>query len=71
MRNPWGEMEWTGGASDSDRNFWNKLSKTDRMRLDHTSTADDGVFFMFWEEFLEYFQLVDLCKIDERANYYY
>lgn len=38
--------------------------------LGHTE-KDDGIFFMFWEQFIDYFQLIDICKIDERANYYY
>jgi hypothetical protein len=26
---------------------------------------------MLWEDFLDYFQLVNICKVDDRANYYY
>ena len=70
IRNPWGEKEWKGGASDSDKKFWNSISPLDRKRLGHEN-KDDGVFFMFWEEFINYFQLVDICKIEDRANYYY
>ena len=70
IRNPWGEKEWKGGASDSDKKFWNSISPLDRKRLGHEN-KDDGVFFMFWEEFINYFQLVDICKIEDKANYYY
>ena len=70
IRNPWGQKEWKGGASDRDTKFWNSLSNTDKKRLGHVN-KDDGVFFMFWEEFIEYFQLVDICKIEDKANYYY
>ncbi len=70
IRNPWGQKEWKGGASDQDKKFWNSISVRDRQNLGHLD-KDDGIFFMFWEEFLEFFQLVDICKIDEKANYYY
>ena len=70
IRNPWGEKEWKGGASDRDKGFWNSLSNLDKKRLGYVN-KDDGIFFIFWEEFLYYFHLVDIAKIDDRANYYY
>jgi hypothetical protein len=70
IRNPWGEKEWTGNCSDGDKNFWNKVSKTDKQRLGF-SEKNDGIFFILWEDFLNYFQIIDLGKVNDKANYYY
>lgn len=70
VRNPWGEKEWTGGGSDSDKKFWNSVSPAEKRLLGY-SEKNDGVFFMFWEDFLEYFQVINICKVDDKANYYY
>lgn len=29
----------------------------------------DGIFFIIWEDFLKYFQLVNYCKINDSASY--
>lgn len=29
----------------------------------------DGIFFILWEDFLKYFQLVDICKLNDNAHY--
>lgn len=26
---------------------------------------------MFWEDFLDYFQVINICKVNDKANYYY
>lgn len=70
IRNPWGEKEWTGGGSDKDTAFWNKISNTDKKILGLTE-KNDGLFFMFWEDFLEFFQIINICKVKDNANYYY
>jgi hypothetical protein len=70
IRNPWGEMEWKGTASDRDKEFWGSISKADQDRLGYTN-KDDGVFFMLWEDFDQFFVVVDLCHINDCANYFY
>lgn len=30
---------------------------------------NDGIFFMLWEDFVNYFGMVDICKVDDNANY--
>ena len=35
----------------------------------HRKKEKDGVFFLTWEDFVTYFQLVDICKINDNANY--
>lgn len=32
--------------------------------------GNDGVFFMLWEDFVNYFDMVDICKIKDNANYF-
>ncbi len=54
-------MEWRGGASDKD-NFWKTVSANDKKLLGY-GAGDDGIFFMFWQDFLEHFQLVNICKV--------
>jgi calpain-9 len=50
IRNPWGNMEWRGTASDSDRRFWERVNIEEQMSLGY-SNKDDGTFFMLWEDF--------------------
>ena len=73
LRNPWGHKEWKGRASDYDQAFWNSVSATDKQLLDyddHSRQKDtDGIFFVIWEDFLNYFSLVDICKIFDNAHY--
>ncbi len=33
--------------------------------------GDDGTFFILWEDFLKYFVILDICKINDNAHYYY
>ena len=35
------------------------------------NVGDDGVFFMLWEDFLEYFIVVDICRLSDNAQYLY
>jgi hypothetical protein len=33
------------------------------------SQKNDGIFFILWEDFVNYFDMVDICKINDNANY--
>jgi hypothetical protein len=46
------------------------VSSIDKKRLGF-SQNNDGIFFMFWEDFLDYFIIINICKINDKANYYY
>lgn len=59
-----------GNGSDQDKQFWNRVSNLDKKRLGYQQ-KNDGVFFMFWEDFLKYFLIINICKVDDRANYYF
>lgn len=68
IRNPWGEKEWQGRASDSDRKFWGSISAADRQKMGF-SEKNDGIFFILWEDFVTYYDMVDICKINDNASY--
>ncbi len=70
LRNPWGREEWNGRASEQDKNFWNKLKGFDRDNLGQ-KYGNDGIFFMLWEDFVDYFNMIDICKLNDNANYFY
>jgi hypothetical protein len=66
MRNPWGSFEWKGDWSD-ESDMWDKHpaikfemgfhDKKSRERSD----ANDGEFYMSWDDFLRHFRGVDVC----------
>ena len=51
IRNPHGTNEWTGDWSDSDER-WNDQ---DLRRLLNHERSDDGIFFMSWKDYLQYY----------------
>jgi hypothetical protein len=70
IRNPWGEREWTGRACESDKKFWDKMKNIDRERLGQ-KLINDGTFFMLWEDFVNFFTMIDICRVNDNANYFY
>lgn len=68
LRNPWGKREWNGRASEQDRQFWSTISPADRQRMGYQE-GNDGTFFMLWDDFVNYFSMVDICTLDDNANY--
>lgn len=68
LRNPWGQKEWSGRASDNDNQFWSTVSPADKQKMGYTS-KNDGIFFMLWDDFVNYFDMVDICKINDNANF--
>lgn len=56
LRNPWGSGEWTGDYSDNSSKWTPQLKK-----MLEWSEADDGIFFMKVEDFMEYFENVAIC----------
>ena len=70
IRNPWGNVEWKGTASDCDSNFWGQVSPEDKLNLGYTN-KDDGTFFMLWQDFDKFFIIIDICHIEDNANYFY
>ena len=68
LRNPWGKKEWQGRGSDKDYEFWSQLSFREKEEVGFKD-KNEGIFFITWDEFLEYFGMFDICKINENANY--
>jgi hypothetical protein len=61
LRNPWGKREWTGDWSDSS-DKWKKFDVAEK--LNHQPRFDDGIFWMPLEEFLKYFNVIEVsCTI--------
>lgn len=60
IRNPWGDgSEWNGAFGDKSSE-WSRISKMELSRL-RVRFEDDGEFYMTYDDFLRYFDFVDLC----------
>ena len=64
MRNPWGSNDFVGKWNQNS-DFWSHSLKK---QLDF-KPEENGMFYMSYEEFLQSFESVNVCKIHE--NYYY
>ncbi|XP_078062310.1 calpain-1 catalytic subunit-like isoform X2 [Mustelus asterias] len=64
LRNPWGEVEWTGAWSDSSRE-WNQLdpSECNQMRV----KLEDGEFWMSFADFQREFNRLEICNLTPDA----
>lgn len=63
LRNPWGEKEWKGSINET----WTKWPKTIKQKL-ASGSANDGVFWMPWEQMPSFFSSVTICKVN--ANWH-
>ena len=68
IRNPWGKREWQGRGSESDSHFWSKIPASEKQNIGFQE-KNDGIFYMLYEDFVNYFSMVDICRIDDNANY--
>lgn len=65
LRNPWGQMEWSGDWSDTS-SMWNEAIKDEiKSKLDNVdfTNADDGVFWMSFEDVLKHFVSINVCLV--------
>ncbi|XP_040307900.1 calpain-8-like [Herpailurus yagouaroundi] len=60
LRNPWGEVEWTGAWSDSAPE-WNHIDPRRREELD--KRAEDGEFWMSFSDFSRQFSRLQICSL--------
>ncbi|KAJ7341037.1 hypothetical protein JRQ81_004703 [Phrynocephalus forsythii] len=64
IRNPWGEVEWTGAWSDNAPE-WNYIDPKQKSALD--KQADDGEFWMSFADFQKQFTRLDICSLTPDA----
>ncbi|XP_030627252.1 calpain-2 catalytic subunit-like [Chanos chanos] len=64
IRNPWGQVEWTGAWSDNSSE-WYHVSDEDRDRL--KQRAEDGEFWMSFSDFLRHYSRVEICNLTPDA----
>ncbi len=62
MRNPWGHFVWNGDWSDTS-DLWTPSLKESLM----VHGADDGVFWISYEDVLRYFDCIDICKVHRKS----
>ncbi|CAG8601972.1 7274_t:CDS:2 [Ambispora leptoticha] len=60
LHNPWGEVEWNGPWSDSSPE-WEKVTESKRKKLGQI-VEDDGDFWMAFEDFVENFSNLVICR---------
>ena len=59
LRNPWGEKEFNGQWSDNSLKWNDELKKL----VNFDGIKDEGIFYMSYEDFIEYFSTVEILKI--------
>ncbi|XP_045070945.1 calpain-1 catalytic subunit-like isoform X2 [Coregonus clupeaformis] len=64
IRNPWGQVEWTGAWSDNSSE-WNAIDPTEREEMN--CHMEDGEFWMSFQEFLRQFSRLEICNLTADA----
>ncbi|KAH0622672.1 hypothetical protein JD844_025174 [Phrynosoma platyrhinos] len=60
IRNPWGEVEWTGKWSDNCPS-WSNVDPKVKDRL--TKKHEDGEFWMSFDDFLRHYSRLEICNL--------
>uniref|UniRef100_A0AAY4E716 Calpain 8 n=1 Tax=Denticeps clupeoides TaxID=299321 RepID=A0AAY4E716_9TELE len=60
IRNPWGQVEWTGAWSD-DSKEWTTIPPEEKSKL--CNAAEDGEFWMSYADFIKNFSKVEICNL--------
>uniref|UniRef100_A0A8C4TCH4 Calpain 1, (mu/I) large subunit b n=1 Tax=Erpetoichthys calabaricus TaxID=27687 RepID=A0A8C4TCH4_ERPCA len=64
IRNPWGQVEWTGAWSDN-ASEWNHVDPSEREDLQ--LKMEDGEFWMAFKEFLTQYSRLEICNLTPDA----
>lgn len=59
LRNPWGGFEWDGAWGDKSPQWTEETIKAFGPKFD----ANDGIFWMSYEDFLQYFENLNVCML--------
>ena len=60
LKNPWGNTEFNGDWSDKSKKWTPELKKI----CDFPGEYDDGIFYMSFNDFIEYFIILDIAKLE-------
>ena len=60
IRNPWGQLEWNGRWSDKSPLWTDQMQALVKPDL---ANENDGAFWMCFEDFLQYFKCVNICRV--------
>ncbi|KAK5873288.1 hypothetical protein PBY51_018340 [Eleginops maclovinus] len=60
IRNPWGQVEWTGAWSDSSSE-WSSVDSAEKDEL--LCQMEDGEFWMSFQDFLRQFSRLEICNL--------
>uniref|UniRef100_A0A8C9VVN6 Calpain 8 n=1 Tax=Scleropages formosus TaxID=113540 RepID=A0A8C9VVN6_SCLFO len=60
IRNPWGQVEWTGPWSDNSSE-WNSVRPEEKEKLDFC--AEDGEFWMAYSDFVKQYSRLEICNL--------
>uniref|UniRef100_A0A8C1DPE0 Calpain 1, (mu/I) large subunit b n=1 Tax=Cyprinus carpio carpio TaxID=630221 RepID=A0A8C1DPE0_CYPCA len=64
IRNPWGQVEWTGAWSDNSSE-WNGIDPAEREEMNNH--MEDGEFWMSFQEFKRQFSRLEICNLTPDA----
>ncbi|XP_052006587.1 calpain-1 catalytic subunit-like isoform X2 [Xyrauchen texanus] len=64
IRNPWGQVEWTGAWSDNSPE-WDEIDPSEKD--DFHLQMEDGEFWMAFSEFLKQFSRLEICNLTPDA----
>ncbi|KAJ1148448.1 hypothetical protein NDU88_001283 [Pleurodeles waltl] len=64
IRNPWGQVEWTGAWSDNSPE-WNEVDPEEKEEF--YVKMEDGEFWMSFQEFLRQFSRLEICNLSPDA----
>ena len=62
LRNPYGNCEYSGDWRDSSDKWTPEIKK----QCDFKGESDEGIFYMPYKLFLEYYDAIHICKIQEK-----